>query len=255
MYKNSVKQICQKIVFALLFSIAAITHAENTRTHWYGTLGGGAQWAQSQSSFTVPNGSQYTAPHQLDLFSVQHHVTGGLFFLSAGRQWKLDRDWFSAYSLGAYYQRLLNHNITGTIKQYSKSEFLNYSYQWGSSTSVVLLSGKLNMRQIRQWSPYLSLGLGVAMNQTQDYSETAFTGVTARNNPSYRNGTSTNFAYQAGLGIDYQLKPAWIISLGYAYQSVGPIQSGPGQSTWVNTHLTLGSLAQNELVGSITYLI
>lgn len=222
--------------------------------HWYGTIGGGGQWSSLKSSMTVPNGSDFPAPQNVDLFSVKNGSTSGIFFLSAGHRWERDDDWFSAYSLGIYYQYLFNQNIMGTIEQYSEPQFLNYAYQWGGSSSVVLLSGKLNVYQLDKWSPYVALGLGVALNQTASYSETAYAGVTPRDNPDYSSGTTSNFAYQLGVGIDYQATQAWILSLGYVYQNIGNMQSGPGVSTWSSTYLNLGSWSQSEVAASVTYL-
>lgn len=227
-------------------------HSENQ--HWFVTAGGGAQWSQSKSSMTVHNGSQYPYPQNVDLFTVQDHSTGGMFFLSAGHRWERDNTWLSAYSLGLYYQYLFNHNINGTITQYSDPEFLNYSYQWGNSSNLILISNKLNIYQVKKWSPYVSLGLGVALNRSGTYTETAYTNVTPRYSPDYASSTSSNFAYQLGLGIDYQATPSWILGLGYLYQNLGTSESGPGASTWSSTRLNLGSLSQNELALSVTYL-
>ena len=203
---------------------------------------------------TVQNGSNYPPPQNLDQFSIDNHSFGGLLQVSTGYRWERDHDWFPGSMLGLTYQHLFNSNINGNVTQYSDPEFTNYSYQWGGTTNLVLVTEKLNLYQTKHWSPYASVGIGIALNETGQYTESAFTGVTPRISPDYAGGSTSNFAYQFGVGLDYQLNASWLLSVGYLYQNIGTLESGIGQSTWSETSLNGGSVGQNAVLGSVTYL-
>lgn len=232
---------------------APLSNQFGQQQQWYGMLGGGAQWTHAASTMEIPNGSPYPYPESIDLFSVDNAARSGMFIFSAGSRWECDREWLTAYSLGIYYQYLMSHTINGSIMQYSVPEFNNYSYQWKTVANIVQLLGKINYYHIKQYLPFVQLGIGVALNQTTGYTETAYSGVTARGSPGYMNNTTSHFTYSLGAGIDYQVQPAWIISVGYQYQYIGTIKSGNGITTWSSTRLSLDNVAQNELFISLTW--
>lgn len=226
-----------------------------TNANWFLTIGGGGQFPQSKSNITVSNGSNFPSPFDVDTYSSHQHATNGLLLLSAGRRWALERPWIPAYSLGLYYQYLFPSKTSGTITQYSEPQFKNYNYQFNTTSNVLLASAKMNVYKINRLSPYISGGIGGAFNRLSNYQEIALPGVTPRISPAFASNTSNQFAYNAGAGLDLQLLPSLLVSVGYLYQHIGDATSGPGKRTWSNTSLNLGSLAQNEVVASVSYLV
>lgn len=227
----------------------------NTSTpKWFITAGSGAQFPTVSSSMTVKNGSNFTPPHDVDTFTTPNLDNTAILFFSAGRRWETESTWVSAYSLGIYYQYLFSNQLQGSITQYSTPAFENYAYTWSTTSNVILGSAKANLMQYNRFSPYLTGGLGIALNQSANYTETAYSGVTPRDNPDFSGSQSAQFAYQAGVGLDIKITDPLFASIGYLYQNIGSV-SGQGHGpAWTGTTLSLGSVAQNEIVASLSYL-
>lgn len=206
-------------------------------------------------SITVPNGSNYAAPENVDLYTTNVGSTPPLLGALIGYRWQRDETLFPATLLALRYQHLFSQNIKGQILQYSLPEFTNYNYTWDLNTNVVSLYSKIDIAQYKRFMPYFALGLGAAINNATAYQETALSGVTPRISPAFASKTQTQFAYNVGAGVDFLLTPKWIISLGYDYQSFGDLSSGAGQSTWAATQLSLGRVATNTATIGISYLI
>jgi opacity protein-like surface antigen len=223
--------------------------------NWYIGADAGLIWSKFNNKMTVNNGSNYPAPENVDLYSMNdHEQTPPMIALSGGYRWQRDQTWIPGYSLGLRYQHLFAQNLTGTIQQYSLAEFNNYTYNWETSADVLSLYSKVDLFQYKRVMPYIDAGIGTSFNNASIYKETALTGVTPRISPSFQSQTQSNFAYNVGAGIDVLLSPQVIVSVGYDYQSYGSMASGNGQSTWSGTQLNLGNLASNTALLSVTYL-
>lgn len=207
------------------------------------------------NSMLINNGAADPYPANYDSFSTNQHKQGGMAAIGAGLQWENNRLYLPAYSLGLRYQYFFNQAIGGTITQYSDPDFVNYNYQLKTHSNVLSALSKINLMKYKHFSPYIDVGAGVAFNQTGSYQETAIGNVVARiDSPAFATHRSSQFSYSAGAGIDYQLNPKWLISVGYEYQDLGSIQSGYGRMPWSAERLSLKKYATNSGIISLTYL-
>jgi opacity protein-like surface antigen len=232
-------------------TISPVSHY--SRSHWFASLGGGMEHPSFDATMRINNGSDFPVPFSNDIYSTKNK-NEPVFVLSAGRRFELENQWLSAYSLGLMYQNVFATNAGRTIMQYSSTDFINYKYRDHMSSNVFLAFAKLNLVHYRFVSPYIKLGAGLALNRSSDYAEKALPNVTQRVSPAFSSDTTSQFAYDAGLGIDVDLMPQVSASLSYDYLNLGHVNSGQGRGDWSTQSLNSTSYRVNEIVLSFTYL-
>ena len=229
---------------------------DNTFTNWYTLLEGGAS-QPSISSDSVDNGSNFASPYNMDFYSTKK-TSQGFASIGAGYFWTQGTTWFSAFGLGLRYRYMIPQNIGGQVTQYTLPEFTNYNYQLKIASNTLTAQTKLNFIDFKMLAPYVSAGLGLAINNAEVYSETALPSVTSRISPGFGSKTNNNFTYNFGVGLDLKMNRAFnqqlVLSLGYEYQNLGKIKSSNGVSTWSNTSLNLGTYVTNLWVVGLAYL-
>ncbi|AWN74053.1 hypothetical protein LEAN103870_17395 [Legionella anisa] len=225
----------------------------NSQGNWFISLGGGAQFPDLNSHMNINNGSGFPEPFDQDRYSITND-NGGVIAASAGHRWQNNNFWFPSYSLSIFWQYFFKTHINGEITLYSLPEFTNYNYNFDFVSNLLLASGKINLFQYGIFSPYINGGIGSSFNNISKYSEEAFSGVTPRVSPGFRNSNTSEFAYNVGAGLDMQILPQLILSVGYIYQDLGPISSGNGVDTWAEQSLNPGSYRSNEVLVTATYL-
>lgn len=225
----------------------------NSQGNWFISLGGGGQFPDLNSHMKVNNNSGFPEPFDHDRYSISNN-NGGVIAASIGRHWQNNNFWLPSYSLGLFWQYFFKTHIHGEITQYSLPEFTNYNYNLDFVSKLLLASGKINLFQYRIFSPYINGGIGSSFNNVSNYCEKAFSGVTPRVSPEFRDSNISEFAYNLGAGIDIQVLPQLILSVGYLYQDLGPISSGNGVNAWAEQSLNPGSYRSNEVLVTATYL-
>lgn len=227
----------------------------DTMDHWYlGTDVGLMHIYGSHGAITVPNGSDYPSPGNVDQYSMNHPQPIMLDF-QVGYRWNRDKPWIPSYALALRYEHIFKKNIAGMVTQYSDPEFTNYSYTWGMRADVISLDFKLDLVRYNRLMPYVDSGLGVSFNHAYAYNETAFPNVLARYSPHFASKTNHQFAYHVGAGLDYRLTRNLLLSAGYRYQSLGKLFSGYGQGpNWSNTQIKLDKIYSNMGFMGISYV-
>lgn len=221
--------------------------------HWFTSIGIGGQFPTTTSPMLVNNHSNLPAPYYQDTYTLNTQ-NGAIIALAAGYYWEQNTQWLPSYSLGAQWQHFFSINPNGTVLQYSAPEFNNYQYSWDVDSNVLLAIAKLNITQYQRFLPYINGGIGLALNHTENYKEQAFAEITPRDTPGFTPNTATQFAYQLGAGIDFQVSSQILLSLGYNYQSIGKLISGPGLNTWTNQSLNSETIGTNEILFTVNYL-
>lgn len=216
-------------------------------------VGGGVHYPQFNSNTSVNNGSGFPSPYNNDVYTFKNN-NHPFFTLFGGYRLERENQWIPAYSIGGYYQYLVSSDVGNTITQFSAPGFTNYSYTLNITSQVLLALAKVNLFEFKHIMPYISGGIGGAYIRTSGYSESPYAGITPRISPGYNDTTTFQFAYSAGLGIDYQATRQFIFSAGYEYLNLGNIKSGTGSGTWSGAALNLGSYHTNEIVMSVAYL-
>lgn len=213
----------------------------------------GIQRPNTDSYFTVDNGSGYDYPYNLDHYSRTIHTSANAA-VEAGYRWMRNQQFIPAYSLSARYQHTFDNDIGNQITQYSMSDFTNYIYQWNIASDIFLLIAKVNLVEWHHIMPYVSAGAGVSVNRTTNYNETALPDVTPRTSPNYMSTSLSRFAYHVGAGVDLQMSPRLIASLDYEYQNLGKIRSGDGVDSWAGTNLSSSRYHTNTVMLGLNYL-
>jgi len=245
----------QRVFMSLMlggFSCIALAQP-SINPSWYVGLDAGAAYSPHHATMTVDNRSEAPPPYHLDQYSTQHQRQAVLG-LQVGKRWAQNKAWFPFIALGLRYQHFFERDIKGNVTQYSNPDYTNYAYRWPSSTHVTSVNAKVNIRQFKQFLPYLSGGLGAAFHRTGAYQESPYGNITPRLSPDYASKHHTQFYYDVGLGVDMLMTLQWIISLGYDYQSLGGIQSDFGQNGWEDSRLDLGRFSTHTALISLTYL-
>lgn len=219
----------------------------------FASIDGGIYAGRKTSAMTVNNGSDFPDPANRDIYTGGNSNTPGTLGFTVGWFGKTHYDWLPGYSLGMRYKHLFSNNINGVVIQYSTDDYTNYSYQWRTTSNVVLAQGKLNFIPFSRFLPYVSGGLGAAFNRSNSYSETAFPGITPRISPAFGGRTQAQFAWTVGAGLDYRLYPEIVLSAGYEFQNFGRMQSGPGTVEWVTERLAQPGLQTNGALFSVTW--
>lgn len=242
------------VTFFYLLMCSFSTFAMLSDAHWFSTAGIGKQFSQFDGFMTVNNNSGATPPFNQDIYTTkQHNQT--ILLLAAGKRFSSSNRWVPFVSFGLNYQYSLTSNIGGQVFQYSSPAFENYSYHWTLNSNVLLANAKLNFIEFHGVSPYVNAGFGGAFNLMSGYTEAPLAGVTAvRDSPDFQDQWNIKFAYQVGMGVDYQITKPMILTFGYLYQQLGKMKSGHGTSSWSSQQLNLNSLNANSIFLSMTYV-
>ncbi len=239
----------------VLASMPIFAKAQVIDHHWYVAMDAGGVQANMPGAMTVPNGSDYPPPANVDHYSVDSLQTV-MLDIQAGQRWYRDAIWIPSYAFALRYEHLFKKNITGMVNQYSDPAFTTYSYTWGVSADVISLYSKFDLARYNRFMVYVDAGLGLSFLQAHAYNETALPTVWARDNPNYASKTNYQFSYNVGAGLDYTLDRNFLLSVGYSYQSFGNLSSGFGQGPdWNDTRLHLGRLNANMVFAGLSYLI
>lgn len=223
---------------------------------WYvGMNVGFMQTSYGKKVMTVPNGSGFPPPADVDEFSLSQNQPV-MLDVQVGHRWYRDTKWLPSYALAVRYEHVFSENIHGTITQYSLPETRNYSYNWGVEADAVSVYSKIDLVRVGRFMPYFDVGIGASFNRALHFSEKTLPGVMSpRISPDFAQRTSSQFTYNVGAGLDYTLTRNFMLSVGYDYQSFGNISSGHGQGAdWYKTKLSLGKFNTNMGLVGITYL-
>jgi opacity protein-like surface antigen len=232
--------------------------ASSPRTNWFLSAGGGIQFPMLDSKISVSNSNSLPSPYNHDLY-YSREDDQGVVSASAGYRWETANQWLSAYSAGLSYQYFFKNNSGCCVVRNATPD---YRYKWDISSNVLLAFAKVNIFQYTMGSghynnisPYINVGVGAAFNRSNAYSESVLSGAATRISPAFADNTSSQFAYNAGAGVDVQLTSQFILSLAYEYMNLGRVRSGHGSGTWANQSLNLNSYQSNEVLLNLIYLI
>lgn len=223
----------------------------NETGNWYVTAKIGAQETTPDDQFTVNNDSGFASPFDKDIYT---NSSDSSLLLGIGGGYRFTNMILPAVSVGIYYSHFFNMDIDGQVIQYSLPEFTNYNYQWKVKSDLVLASVKANVLRWKNLMPFVQGGLGVSSNRASQYYESALPDVTPRISPNFANHTTTVFAYQLGAGLDWEIRPQWLLSLGYEYSDLGKVRSGYGTDSWSRETLSSRNLTSNAGTLAFTYM-
>ncbi|MCL9684823.1 outer membrane protein [Legionella maioricensis] len=162
--------------------------------------------------------------------------------------------WILQLGLGVYLPNAFSAEgilIQGVDEQ--SSDLFPYSYK--VKNHQFLGEGKLLGSIKDNYHPYVSAGLGVAVNKAYTYS--AYVPPFLTFTPQFTNYSTTSFAYSIGAGMDIDIKKNWRLGAGYRFTGVGDANLGYGFLDVIPFPgtLTQSNLYIQEVLVQLTYLM
>lgn len=162
--------------------------------------------------------------------------------------------WFTAIEPELNLYGLSSNSIKGNVWRFNNSNFNELTYDMPLHSLRLMLDGALTVATWRRLSIYGIGGIGVAWNRI-GYSDTDSNVVPCTNQVlNLKSHTSTNFAWEAGIGATLDLNDRFGVSFEYLYTSLGRVAtSANGTSGTITTpiisaaHFNLNS--QTALLG------
>ncbi len=180
--------------------------------------------------------------------------TSALWSGFLGIEWDLQPDWM--LQTGLDYNQTSPFSARGTLTQGVDSGSANsYTYHYGTLLRQVLVEGKLLSTLQTRYHPYLSAGLGTAINKAYNYYTNVPPFLTFTK--MYRNDTTTSFTYAIGIGVDVDITSYLRIGIGYRFADFGKVElSNPIiDTTNVSGPLSQSHFYVNELLSQLTFVI
>lgn len=162
---------------------------------------------------------------------------------------------FYTIQSGISYHYFSPMRVKGTLLQGITPPHYQANYFYAITTSQVLFETLLRQPWNHCFSPYITIGLGVALNHARNFSTDVPAYLTLT--PSYRNNTTTSFSYVIGLGFDYLIDPKLSLGMSYRFNNLGSAGLGKGQirDTYVGEKLRQSYLYVNTLAVHLNYFI
>lgn len=150
--------------------------------------------------------------------------------------------------------QITNAQQTGNVLEFNIPEFENYTYALKLNNIRLMANFDLDFQPIKQLLiPFVQAGIGGSRTSIS-YNSVPIAPVDSPNFTLPSQG-SWNFAYQAGAGLKYVVKPQCVLSVRYIYANMGKANSSTlGSTTLLATPLTANMSTQNFLLG-LTYLV
>lgn len=171
-----------------------------------------------------------------------------------GTEIPVQQQWILQLGVGVYLPNVFRGEgvlIQGVDEQ--SSDKFPYSYK--VKNHQFLSEGKLLGNVKEKYHPYVSAGLGVAVNRAYDYS--AYVPPFLTFTPQFTNQSTTSFAYSIGAGMDVDIKKNWRLGAGYRFTGVGEANLGYGYLDVIPFPgtLTQSNLYIQEILVQLTYLM
>lgn len=193
-------------------------------------------------------------------FSGKNNVTGTqdnyfsesssapIYNISVGREFDVGTRYFSHFALS------LNANFAsfkekGLLEPYKDPRYNTYQYGYTINSSSLLLAYQGDFMQYKQWTPHVTVALGMSQNTASDYAEIASPDIIYPRTNDYQDKSELQLAYQLGVGVAYQVMKKIRISADVNYLNLGKASlgnnhwkdAGPSQSL---NHLNVMLTAQ-----------
>ncbi len=100
---------------------------------------------------------------------------------------------------------------------------------------VSMLNLYYDIIEYNKFTPYLTLGAGIARNRTGLYTENFSSNKTNLvETVVYENATKTNFAYKLGIGSKYEINNSFDLDLRYQFTDLGKFKTGTIEKAYEN---------------------
>ena len=142
----------------------------------------------------------------------------------------------------SYVEDGVNHNESSRIKVKSLAVMANFYY---------------DLAKIGTFTPYLTAGMGVALNKAGEHVTVADYGYHSVDGK----GSKTNFAFKVGAGTKFAINDRLEFDLRYQFADLGKFQTGYSHKDYLNGTLVRqitsekakGRLKSHEIMAGLTY--
>lgn len=176
--------------------------------------------------------------------------------ISIGKSFNLPDQFFLDTGIGLY--RIGNITDKGTIYQSGNPSLDQLEYSFTIRSTRIMIETRLYkiLRNTFQKSiyPYISVGIGSAINRADSYSDKLknSSGSATMILP-FSSNTITKFAYQIGLGFDLDITQEIKLGFGWQFVNVGNAELGLSPSQSVYDRLSTGNITTNGIKIHLTY--
>lgn len=166
-----------------------------------------------------------------------------------------------ALGLGLY-SNLVDYSLQGQVIETAAGDASSILYNYAYDVNSKRLMAEIQLSwTFYKLSPFLNFGLGSAWSRMNNYHEMSTNTIGFPPLPPFQTHTNTNFAYQAGFGVNMAFPgvgaksglPQERISLGYRYVNLGTASFGTRGADYPYT-LNSGLLQTNEVYLGYTHL-
>ncbi|MFI4918904.1 MAG: outer membrane protein [Legionellales bacterium] len=155
--------------------------------------------------------------------------------------------------LGVAFSLASSVGINGIIWDNAQNLFDNYTYQYQIKHKYLAIKGKLLADKGYWVMPWISASLGVGLNQSQNFTNTARIEEAVVNN-NFANKSKSTFAYTVGAGIERKFTEAWRAGIGYEFADWGQSHLGSAPGQLIGSGPSLSSIYTNSILFSISYV-
>ena len=130
------------------------------------------------------------------------------------------------------------------------------SYHTKVKSLVAMLNVYYDITQVSNFTPYLTLGVGVASNKTSSSMNATHALLGYNKTTDYIKATNNSFAYKVGLGSRYSVNNSVELDLRYQYVDLGRFKTGASVScngNYINEAAKNGKLKAHEFILGLVY--
>jgi len=178
---------------------------------------------------------------------------GYVYFISNAQKYSDKVQWFPRIEpeLNVYYTSYKN---SGDVFRFGSSAFNSLTYTIPVDSTRLMVDGALTVASWRQISTYIIGGIGNAWNRIGYRDEVAVSTPCNIANLKLNNNNSSNFVWEAGAGLTYDINKNIALSFEYLYTDFGTLKtSGNGTAYGITTPLispaSFNFAAQGLLLG------
>jgi opacity protein-like surface antigen len=249
------KPIFLVTVLLILHSIPCFSSASVTIPWWYHpfiTVSGGWSTAQVGKTQTLTMNGDFTTYQYYKNGSNSNRGMGGAFL---GTEIPLRPQWDLQAGLGFYQPASFSTGNSILIQGVDAPSSNQYIYSYKVKSSQLLAEGKLLWRVKEFFHPYATFGLGVAFNDSSNYTTNVPPFVTFT--PQFTNHINAAFSYSVGLGMDLDVYKKWRVGAGYRFTDLGKanLGLGPLDVTPFTSSLSQSHLYAQEVVAQLSYFL
>lgn len=161
------------------------------------------------------------------------------FFVGIGYRWAQDNNlWFPSVNIGLQHRYTSPINVFGAAQAPSVN-ITPTSYNYRLQQESWLLMSKADIYKWKRFMPYIALGLGASFNRISQFF---INSAMFENQLGGSTSLTSDFSYNVGAGIDYQVKDDFWLTLGYFYDNFGKNRVG---TVFTNNTVTPVGILEN----------